>query len=174
VSARSTDSLHSASASSGLTRRSVQLTAPEAAQLIRDAIGAGGELWVGGSGQSMHPTVQHADQVLVAPLDRPVRRQDIVLLPYGPRLMLHRVVAVRGDTLYSRGDARRRDDPPARCVDVVARALAVRRGDQVTPLTLTTRFGLASLSRFLLREARRRIHRLRAGMKAKPGSAASS
>lgn len=147
-------------------RRSVQLSAPEAARLIRDAIGAGGELWIGGSGQSMHPTVQHADRVLVAPLDRPARKQDIVLLPYGPRLLLHRVVDVRGDTLFSRGDARRRIDPPVRHADVVARALAVRRGDAVTPLTLTARFGLTALLRYLLSEARRRIHLVRLAVSA--------
>jgi hypothetical protein len=109
----------------------------------------------------MHPTVRHADLVLLAPLGRPVRRRDVVLVPLGPRLMLHRVVRVDRDVVLTRGDARRRDDAPIARDAVIARALAVRRDALVTPLTLTTRFGFASLVRFLIDEARRRAHVVR-------------
>jgi hypothetical protein len=149
-----------------LVKRSLQLTAPEASQLIRDAVAAGGELWVSGSGQSMHPTVRHADPVLLAPLRGPVRRGDVVLVPLGPRLMLHRVVRVDRDAVITRGDARPRADAPIPRAAVIARAVAVRRDALVTPLTLTTRFGFASLVRFLFEGARRArivratVHRL--------------
>jgi len=145
-----------------LANRSLQLSAPEAARLIRDAVGAGGELWVSGSGQSMHPTVRHADFVLVGPPGPDVHLRDVVLIPFGPRLMLHRVVEVQKEIVLTRGDARERRDPPVRRVDVVARALAVRRDDIVTPLTLTMRFGFAGLVRFLLSESVRRARQARA------------
>jgi hypothetical protein len=156
--------------SRALPKRSVLLSAPEASQLIRDVLQAGGELWVGGSGQSMHPTVRHADQVLIVPLDRPPRRQDIVLVPYGPRHMLHRVVSANGDTLHTRGDARSHDDPEVFSRDVVGRAVAVRRDERVTPLVLTTRFGLTGLVRFLLWEAKRRARLVRAAIRARAQS----
>lgn len=110
----------------------------------------------------MQPTVRHADLVLLAPLGRPVRRTDVVLVPLGPRLMLHRVVRVDGDIVLTRGDARHRDDAPIARDAVIARAVAVRRDALVTPLALTTRFGPAALLRFLVEEARRRARILRA------------
>jgi Peptidase S24-like len=145
-----------------LRKRSLQLSAPDAARLIRDAVAAGGEMWVRGSGGSMHPTIRHADPVLLAPLERAVRRGQIVLVPLGPRLMLHRVVAVQGDVVLTRGDARQRNDAPVARSAVVARAVAVRRRRSVTTLVLTLRFGIAPLMRFLLRETYRRARLLRA------------
>lgn len=147
-----------------LPKRSVQLSAPEAAQLIRDAVRAGGELWVTGSGQSMHPTVRHADVVLVAPVRGNVRRGDIILVPLGSRLMLHRVVYVENERVVTRGDARERNDAPVGTDEIVARAIAVRRDRLVMPLRLTTRFGSAALVRYLLEDAMRRARRLRASL----------
>ena len=144
-----------------LGKRSLQLSAPDAARLIRDAVRAGGELWVTGSGQSMQPTVCHADLVLVAPLRRDVRRGDIVLVPLGSRLMLHRVALLQGGLVVTRGDARERNDAPIARQEIVARALAVRQGSLVTPLGLTTRFGAAALVRYLRADAKRRARRLR-------------
>src|SRR5215475_9594547 len=97
-----------------LQKRSLLLSAPDAARLIRDAVSVGGELWVRGSGWSMHPTIRHADPVLLAPLGAggAVRRGEIVLVPLGPRLMLHRVVDLQGDVVVTRGDARQRNDAP--------------------------------------------------------------
>ena len=163
-----TSSQHSIS--TPLPKRSVLLSAPEASQLIREVVRAGGELWVSGSGQSMHPTVRHADQVLVVPLDRPARRWDVVLVPYGPRLMLHRVVHVAGEALYTRGDARSHNDPAVLSRDVVGRAVAVKRAERVTPLILTSRFGMAGLVRFVLWEAKRRARFVRATLRARAQS----
>ena len=145
-----------------LEKRSVTLSAPDAARLIRDALGAGGELWVSGSGGSMHPTIRHADPVLLAPLARRVRRGQVVLVPLGPRLMLHRVVDVQGDVVLTRGDARQRNDAPVPRRDVFAHAVAVRRQTTVTTLVVTLRFGVAPLVRFLLKESYRRVRLVRA------------
>jgi len=153
-----------------LPKRSLQLSAPDAARLIRDAVRAGGELWVCGSGSSMHPTVRHADLVLVAPLRRAVRRGDIVLVPLGQRLMLHRVALLEDDVVITRGDAREHNDAPVAREKIVARAIAVRQDDVVTPLGLTTRYGAAALARYLVRDARRRARRLRAVLRRSAGS----
>jgi hypothetical protein len=112
----------------------------------------------------MHPTVRHADLVLVAPVGREVRRRDVVLVPLGPRLMLHRVVRVEDATVHTRGDARQRDDAPIPRNAVIARALAVRSKAGLTPLILTMRFGAGPLVRFLLGEARRRARLARAAI----------
>ncbi len=144
-----------------LPKRSLQLAAPEAAQLIRDAVRAGGELWVTGSGHSMEPTVCHADLVLVAPLRRAVRRGDIVLVPLGPRPMLHRVAHVDQERVITRGDARERNDAPVSTGEIVANAIAVRRDQVVTPLRFTTRFGAVALMRYLIGSAKRRARKLR-------------
>lgn len=145
-----------------LRKRSLQLSAPDAARLIRDAVRAGGELWVTGSGQSMHPTVQNADLVLVSPLRREVRRGDIVLAPLGSRLMLHRVALLEEDRVVTRGDARERNDAPVAKAEIVALAIAVRRNGLATPLGLTIRFGARALVRYLTSDAKRRARRLRA------------
>ena len=152
-----------------LPKRSLQLSAPDAARLIRDAVRAGGELWVTGSGQSMQPTVRHADLVLVTPLRREVRRGDIVLVPLGPRLMLHRVALLDGERVVTRGDARERNDAPVARNEVVARAIAVRRDHVVTALGLTTRFGAAALVRYLMGDAKRSARRLRAMLRRRVG-----
>ena len=152
-----------------LPKRSLQLSAPDAARLIRDAVRAGGELWVTGSGQSMQPTVRHADLVLVAPLRRDVRRGDVVLVPLGPRLMLHRVALLDDQRVVTRGDARERDDAPVARGEIVARAIAVRRNDVVTPLGPTTRFGASALARYLIADAKRSARRVRAMLRTRIG-----
>jgi len=162
---RTTSASPAAATHAVLPKRSLQLSAPEAARLIRDAVRAGGELWVAGSGQSMHPTVRHADLVLVAPVRREVQRGDVVLVPLGPRLMLHRVALLEGDRVITRGDARDRNDRPVPKKEIVALAIAVRRDDVVTPLGLTMRFGAAALGRYIMGEAKRRARRLRAALR---------
>ena len=109
----------------------------------------------------MHPTVRHADFVLLSPLPRSARRGDIVLVPLGPGLMLHRVVRVDNAGVVTRGDARHVNDVPVSHDDILAQAVAVRRREVVTPLVLTRRFGLAALFRFFSRATRRRLRILR-------------
>ena len=144
-------------------RRSVRLSAPLAAQLIRDAIAGGGEIWARGSGQSMFPTIRHDDLVLLSPLRRSVRRGDIVLAPLGTGLMLHRVVEMNAGRVITRGDARAANDVPILASDVVARAVAVRHGNRVSALIPSARFGLAALFRFIMESTRRRARFVRTG-----------
>ena len=148
-----------------LPKRSLSLSAPLISRLIREAVDAGGEIWVTGSGQSMHPTVRNADFVLLSPMPRSVRQGDVILVPLGSGLMLHRVVRVDAVGVVTRGDARRMDDAPLAHGEVLARAVAVRRGAVVTPLVRTTRFGGVALLRFLFREATRRARLIRASVR---------
>ena len=144
-------------------RRNVRLSAPLATQLIRDAIAGGGEVWARGSGRSMFPTIRHDDLVLLSPLRRSIRPGDIVLVPLGRGLMLHRVVHLDGGRVITRGDARAADDRPILESEVVARAIAVRHGDRVSALIPSPRFGLAALFRFVMESTRRRARFLKTG-----------
>ena len=142
-----------------LATRCLRLSGSVAGQLIRDAIAGGGEMWVKGSGQSMFPTIRNADAVLLSPMRRLARRGDIVLLPLGPGLVLHRVVEATRDQLVTRGDARPSNDLPTHPDRVIARAVAVRRDGEVRALVPTLRFGLLPLARLAIQSTRRRVNR---------------
>lgn len=154
-----TEAVVSSPAAARLASRSLRLPATLGARLIREAIASGGEIWVMASGQSMFPTIHNADDVLLSPMRRGVRRGDVVLVPLGPRLMLHRVVSTAPSSITTRGDARAADDRPMAPEDVLARAIAVRRQARVSTLVPTLRFGVAPLLRFVLEGARRRVNR---------------
>ena len=141
-------------------RRQLRLTTANGARLIRDALAAGGEIWVSGAGQSMHPTVRDGDVVLLSPVRRAVKRGDVVLVPWGSALMLHRVDAVDGDLVLTKGDARTGRDPATRRVDVIGRGIAVRGRNGLRPLMLTWRFGPSALVRFAFGELYRRLRRV--------------
>ena len=146
----------------GFPKRVIQLSGSTASRMIRDAVGAGGELWVNGAGTSMHPTIRNADLVLLAPVKRPLCRGDVVLVATGARFILHRIEMIKDDVVRTRGDARITWDPPALRRHVVARAIAVRTNDVLIPLSGTLRFGARAWLRFALRDVRRRLQRLHA------------
>jgi len=150
-----------AGANGRFPRRTLRLSGASAGRMIRDAIEAGGELWVSGAGQSMHPTIRDADLVLLVPVDRAVRRGDIVLFPLGARLVLHRVERLQGSAVLTKGDAREMCDPPIVVGNVLARAVAVRGSGPLTLLAPSLRFGARPLMEFLLRDVHRRARRIR-------------
>lgn len=139
-----------------IATRSLRLSGALASRIVREALTAGGEVWVKGSGQSMYPTIRNADYVLLSPIRSAVRRGDIVLVPLGPGLMLHRVVDLTGKGVITRGDARTTNDVATSMDRIIARAIAVRRGDRVRALVPTLRFGFAPLLHFALEGTRRR------------------
>lgn len=57
-------------------------------------------------GHSMEPFLSHhRDTVVISSPEGEIRKYDVVLYPAGAgRFILHRVIAVRGDTLVIRGD----------------------------------------------------------------------
>ena len=70
-------------------------------QILRDE-GSYGALT---DGVSMRPLFKtHRDMVVLKPLDRELRKYDVVLYRVGDKYILHRIVAIKGDTLIIRGD----------------------------------------------------------------------
>jgi hypothetical protein len=137
--------------------------------IVRASLEMRGDVWLSCSGGSMWPTVRDGDEVLVAPIDRPVRRGEVVLVGTARGLTLHRVVATEGDAIRAAGDASRCEDPPCSRSSVIARAIAVR-GHHLAALTPTLRFGILPAVRWLFARARlasarayRRIARRRRG-----------
>lgn len=125
--------------------------------VARTVVDAGGEMWLVVTGSSMTPHLAEGDRVL---LGRAVARPavgDVVLLESGQgSALLHRVVAVDGDVVTTRGDACRHCDTPVPLGAVVARAIARRDvAGRVTALEPGWRFGAAAALRGAWRRARR-------------------
>ena len=56
-------------------------------------------------GVSMRPLFKtHRDMVVMTPPDTPLKKYDVVLYRVGDKYILHRIIAVKGDTLVIRGD----------------------------------------------------------------------
>lgn len=83
------------------------------------------------SGTSMTPTLKYGELVQVTPYgEQPVRAGDVVLFraPQMSRDLLHRVVAVIGTAIRTRGDSNTGDDPwELQPSDVMGRVTAVWR-----------------------------------------------
>jgi hypothetical protein len=133
-----------------------KLAGPEDAARIHELVAAGGEAWLPVGGASMSPAIGAGDSVLLTRLRGEPRPGDIVLNAAGRVPMLHRVTSTRPGVVTTRGDACETDDPDAPADAIVARAVAMRRGDVVVALTPSVRFGLAALVRFWLRSLRGR------------------
>jgi signal peptidase I len=90
------------------------------------------------TGNSMSPTIQDGDRVLVAHGPAGVRRGDVVVCWRGGRLIAHRVLRIchgsTGPTFITKGDGVSRLDPPVSPDEVVGRVLAVQRGDWYMPM----------------------------------------
>lgn len=96
-------------------------------------------LTVNYSGSSMHPTLRQPDLVEVVPFaDRPVRRGDVVYYrcPTGGPRVIHRVVRVTPDCIYTRGDNNCENDPylirPSDIIGQVTAAWSHNRRRKIT------------------------------------------
>jgi hypothetical protein len=129
--------------------------ATEVIAAARTVVSAGGEMWLRVTGRSMTPTLGEGDSVLLSGPGGRVRPGDVVLAaaPRGP--LLHRVRRVSGATVVTQGDACDTADGELESDAVVARAVAVRRGQVVAALTPTLRFGVGPLLRYCVRALRR-------------------
>lgn len=92
-------------------------------------------------GNSMRPFLSDGrDQVILAPLERSVRRGDVVLAEVMPgRFALHRVVEVRGETITMRGDGNPRGVETFEEKDVVGIARGFLRKGRTRPDLVTGR-----------------------------------
>ena len=75
-------------------------------------------------GGSMAPALMDGQRIELVPLDdAPLRVGDVVACATGPRLVVHRIAALRADgQVITRGDARGMDDAPQPIEAILARA----------------------------------------------------
>ena len=101
------------------------------------------------SGESMSPFIRSGDLLTVSPRgDDPVRRGDVVAFLAGRcSLVIHRVVALDGESVRTRGDAMRRGDGPVPMSEVLGHVSGIlRRGRPVRLGLGAERAAIASLS----------------------------
>ena len=96
--------------------------------LTRDVVGAGAALYVRAPGGSMLPTIPRGALVRIGPVaGGGVQAGDVVLaLTADGEPVLHRAIAVRPDSLLTRGDASINVDPPVPLGRVIGVATHVR------------------------------------------------
>lgn len=95
-----------------------------ATQVIVDLLAGGHAVRFRAGGDSMHPLIRAEDYLHVEPASN-VRVGDVVLTLAGRGLTAHRVIALRGESLITRGDNAPVDDAPidrARVLGVVTHA----------------------------------------------------
>lgn len=101
-------------------------------ELTRSLLDGGSRVRFRAAGTSMHPAIQHADQVTVAPMTGGISRGDVLLCRQRRGPTAHRVVAVRrltaGVLMILRGDNTRGCDRPVRSSQVLGRVIETRRG----------------------------------------------
>lgn len=75
-------------------------------ETAKQILGAGRDYISLTSGASMRPMLrQHKDVTVVAPVNRPLKKGDVVLYPgNNGSFILHRIMRISGDTLIIRGD----------------------------------------------------------------------
>jgi signal peptidase I len=92
-------------------------------------------VWQKVRGNSMSPTLLEGDDVLFVPvLGQLAIGHVVVSRRPGGGLLIHRVVAMNGDEIVTRGDACPRDDPPVSRRQILLRAALVRRHGNVSPI----------------------------------------
>lgn len=78
-------------------------------------------------GASMWPALQHGDRACIAVLNDAPRAGDVVVVRREDGFVIHRVIDVRHDAVYARGDNCDFDDPPVPLTRVVGRVEIVAR-----------------------------------------------
>ena len=79
------------------------------------------------SGDSMSPAIRTGDRVVVEP-SQESRVGTVVVRHHENRVLVHRLIAVEGDGITTRGDAMFRSDPPAPVTSIVGVVRTVERG----------------------------------------------
>ncbi len=115
-------------AGGGPEPRPLPLGRDEMVGLTRDVLGAGGALHVRAPGGSMRPTIPRGALVRIGPVpSEGVTAGDVVLaLTADGEPVLHRAIAVRHDSILTRGDASITIDPPVPFERVIGVATHVR------------------------------------------------
>lgn len=133
----------------------LKLAGPGVLAVVRETIALAGTARVRAAGMSMWPTIGDGSLVTLAPLPSTLRPGQIVLVDWGGTPVLHRVVRVARDAVYTAGDACLQPDPPTELARVYALATSV--SDQRGTITLTGSWNLGARSWLLYAAARARL-----------------
>lgn len=96
---------------------------------------SGAQHWIPVAGNSMLPTLRPGDSVRVAHGQKRILRGDIVVFRQNGGLVIHRVLAARGEFLLTKGDNRLRPDSPVPSAAVLGRVEERRRNGQTADFT---------------------------------------
>lgn len=115
--------------------------------LIADVIAAGASLEVIAASGSMRPLIRVGSRVIVQPKKPPFNVGEIALqrLPAGVAL-LHRIIALDGDTVVTKGDALDTADAPCAVADLLGVAISIDGHRIDTPAWRQVNRWLAALS----------------------------
>ena len=120
--------------------------------LISDLLARGHAVRFRAGGDSMHPIIKSEDYLHVEPAGGTrIRRGDVVLTLAERGLTAHRVIAVQGDTLITRGDNSDECDFPVDVDRILGRVTHVerhgrmRRVRRVSSVLLTLQRAIARL-----------------------------
>ncbi|MFL5576502.1 MAG: S24/S26 family peptidase [Gemmatimonadaceae bacterium] len=143
-----------------MSSRVLDLDAARYLELAREVLAAGGGLWMNGSGASMLPLIRPGDRVFAEGRVGSPAVGQIVVVDRGTRFVVHRVVAVDGGRIVTRGDASDRPDAAVTRQAVVGRVLAVEHAGRCAAVAVTGRFGVGPLLYGAANLARATLHRL--------------
>jgi hypothetical protein len=87
----------------------------------------GTSAWIRAEGTSMLPSIPSGTWLLVEFGRTEPRVGEIVVVPCGDRLVSHRVVALAGSVVVTKGDARRYFDSPVAVSEILGIARGLRR-----------------------------------------------
>lgn len=104
-----------------------------ALELTRSSLAAAGRLRLSVISDSMAPLVRRGDAVWVAPAEPAVLRHgDVIVVQREDELVTHRLVAVRDEMWFTKGDSVSSLDPPVNTDAILGRVVAVERdGTQI-------------------------------------------
>jgi hypothetical protein len=125
-------------------------------EVIREVVRLGVPLEVGAEGSSMGGCVPSGSRVRLAPADA-VCLGDIVLFPAGDRLVAHRVIRFKDQSVQTMGDQCAAPDPPVARKCLLARVAAAQTGAALRSFDspLERVLALARVAQAWLRLARR-------------------
>ena len=98
-------------------------------ELVGMSMPEGGALWVRANSRSMEPTIPLGADIRLVPVTHLAVGSVVLARVRNDLLVLHRVHAIDGESVYLRGDASGKSDPAVRRSDVLACAdLVVSQG----------------------------------------------
>ncbi len=136
----------------GIRHHEFSLSTPDVAGLLRDVLGKGASFRFKARGFSMTPIINDGDVITVSPcLPGDLRSGDIAALthPVTDRLVVHRIVGIRGKSFFAKGDNNEAFDGLIPESHVLGRVTRIEHEGRSVQLGLgRERSAIAFLSRF--------------------------